>query len=229
MDRQIVQLLQAGATSISNLILKTYKRLSLSDEEVMIVIHLLSFQQEGNHFPTLHQLEERLSMPQVRLIQLLQRLLKDEWLTIDEYVDPDTGLRYERYNLELLYQRLYQCLVGENLLNEELVNREALSEVAATEQRTVNLYSQFEQAFGRPLSPFEIETLHIWVEQDRYPEELIITALREAVSVGKLYIRYIDRILLEWQNQHITSVEEARNYSMRFRRHSSARDSHPSL
>ncbi|MFP3380823.1 DnaD domain protein, partial [Bacillus sp. SIMBA_069] len=61
-------------------------------------------------------------------------------------------------------------------------------------------------------------------EQDGYQEELILTALREAATVGKLHIRYIDRILLEWQKQQITSVEQARLYSLNFRRQSSAKD-----
>lgn len=69
-----------------------------------------------------------------------------------------------------------------------------------------------------------METIQIWTQQDCYSEELIVTALREATSVGKLYIRYIDRILLEWQRQQITSVEGARDYSLRFRRQSSSRD-----
>ncbi len=225
MDRQILQLLQEGATSISNLLLKKYKRMSLSDEEMMLIIHLLSFQQEGNRFPTLQQLEERLSMPSVRLIQLLQKLVKEEWLSIDESIDPTSGLRSESYNLEPLYRRLYQCWK-----EEQLAVRESVGETprqAAVGAESGGLYSQFEQAFGRPLSPFEIETLHIWIEQDRYPEELILTALREAVSVGKVYIKYIDRILLEWQRQQIKSAEEARNYSLRFRRHATLRDKQP--
>ncbi|WP_126427210.1 DnaD domain protein [Brevibacillus marinus] len=223
MDRQIVvNALQEGATSISNLLLITYKRLSLTDEEMMLIIHLLSFQQVGNRFPTIQQLENRLSMPSVRLIQLLQKLIKDGWLTIDEEVDQQTGMRYESYNLEPLYKRL-----AERLREEELAVREAVAgtrESAAASVPYKGLYNQFEQAFGRPLSPFEIETLHIWVEEDKYPEELIISALREAAAVGKLYIRYIDRILLEWQRQQITSAEEARHYSLRFRRHHVPRD-----
>jgi DNA replication protein len=225
MDRHIPQLLQEGATSVSNLLLKKYKRMSLTDEEMMLMIHLLSFQQEGNTFPTLHQLEERLSMSSLRLIQLLQKLIKEGWLSIDESVDAYTGLRYESYNLTPLYERLYQCWKKDQLVSKEAY-QETMPEVVQASQTEAlpGLYSQFEQAFGRPLSPFEIETLQIWLEQDRYPEELIITALREASSVGKLYIRYIDRILLEWQRQQIQSVEEARSYSLRFRRSNQIRD-----
>jgi len=229
MDRHIPQLLQEGATSISNLLLKRYKRMSLTDEEMMLMIHLLSFQQEGNTFPTLHQLEERLSMSSLRLIQLLQKLIKEGWLTIDESVDRFTGVRSESYNLSPLYERLYQCWKKDHLVTMEGYGdtaRQAAAFVPYDEQPiTAGIYNQFEQAFGRPLSPFEIETLQTWLDQDRYPEELIITALREASSVGKLYIRYIDRILLEWQRHDIQTVEDARNFSLRFRKQAMARDS----
>lgn len=218
MDRQIVQMLQEGATTISNLLLKRYKRLSLSDEEMMLIIHLLSFQQEGNRFPTLSQLEERLSMPGIRLIQSLQKLTKEEWISIDEIVDPENGKRYEQYNLEPLYYKLNRLLQEEHSFVVPVSESFPQSRLDMGTENTESLYSQFEQTFGRPLSPIEIETMQCWVEQDRYAEDLIMTALREAQSVGKLYIRYIDRILLEWQRQQITTVEDARNYSLRFRR-----------
>lgn len=221
MDRHIVQLLQEGATSISNLLLKRYKRLSLSDEEMMLIIHLLSFQQEGNRFPTLSQLDERLSMPEVRLIQLLQKLTKEEWILIDEIVDPETGKRYEQYNLEPLYYKLHRFLVQEQSFQipvSESFTSSLSDSSGGGREHPQGLYAQFEQTFGRPLSPIEIETMQCWVEQDGYSEELILAALREAATVGKLYIRYIDRILLEWQRQQVTTVEQARNYSLRFRR-----------
>lgn len=224
MDRQILQLLQEGATTISNLLLKRYKRLSLSDEEMMLIVHLLSFQQEGNRFPTLSQLEERLSMPGIRLIQSLQKLTKEDWIAIDEIVDPENGKRYEQYNLQPLYYKLNRLLLEEQTFVVPISESFPSPRLdTGGSEHSLGLYSQFEQTFGRPLSPIEIETMQCWIEQDRYSEELIMTALREAQSVGKLYIRYIDRILLEWTRQQITTVEEARNYSLRFRRASMLR------
>lgn len=235
MDRQIRQLIQEGSTSVSNLLLKNYKRMSLADEEMMLIIHLLSFQQEGNQFPTLSQLEDRLSMSGLRLIQLLQKMMKDQWIGIDENVDEQTGFRSESYNLSVVYDRLYDCLKQSYQVQREAFS-DSRQEVAVTshmdisggpadtmlfsldeEQKPDSLYTQFEQTFGRPLSPIEVETLQIWAEEDGYAEELIIAALREAQSVGKLFIRYIDRILLEWQRNQVNSVEEAREYSQRFR------------
>ncbi|WP_289136063.1 DnaD domain-containing protein [uncultured Brevibacillus sp.] len=226
MDSHILQLLQEGATSVSNLLLKMYKRMSLADDEMMLLIQLLSFQQEGNRFPTLTELEERMSMSSMRLIQSLQKLLKEDWLSIDEFIDPQTGMRHEQYNLTPLYRKLYQTWREQQTDTRavEPLLEPYLETAASMETEPVAIYSRFEQAFGRPLSPFELESIHMWTEQDGYQEELILTALREAATVGKLHIRYIDRILLEWQKQQITSVEQARLYSLNFRRQSSAKD-----
>ncbi|MFS0555595.1 DnaD domain-containing protein [Brevibacillus sp. 179-C9.3 HS] len=222
MDSHILQLLQEGATSVSNLLLKMYKRMSLTDDEMMLLIHLLSFQQEGNRFPTLTELEERMSMTSRRLIQSLQKLLKEDWITIDEFIDPQTGMRHEQYNLTPLYKKLYQTW-REQQADPRIM--EPYIEVAVSlDTEPVAIYARFEQAFGRPLSPFELESIHMWTEQDGYQEELILTALREAATVGKLHIRYIDRILLEWQKQQITTVEQARLYSLNFRRQANVRD-----
>ncbi|EJL40868.1 DNA replication protein [Brevibacillus agri] len=222
MDSHILQLLQEGATSVSNLLLKMYKRMSLADDEMMLLIHLLSFQQEGNRFPTLTELEERMSMSSMRLIQSLQKLLKEDWISIDEFIDPHTGLRHEQYNLTPLYKKLYQTWREQQADPRMLA---PFNEAAATvDSEPVAIYSRFEQAFGRPLSPFELESIHMWTEQDGYQEELILTALREAATVGKLHIRYIDRILLEWQKQQITTVEQARLYSLNFRRQNQSKD-----
>ncbi|GEC89927.1 MULTISPECIES: DnaD domain-containing protein [Brevibacillus] len=222
MDSHILQLLQEGATSVSNLLLKMYKRMSLTDDEMMLLIHLLSFQQEGNRFPTLTELEERMSMTSRRLIQSLQKLLKEDWITIDEFIDPQTGMRHEQYNLTPLYKKLYQTWREQQADPRSM---DPYMEVAVSlDAEPVAIYARFEQAFGRPLAPFELENIHMWTEQDGYQEELILTALREAATVGKLHIRYIDRILLEWQKQQITTVEQARLYSLNFRRQANMRD-----
>lgn len=226
MDSHILQLLQEGATSVSNLLLKMYKRMSLADDEMMLIIHLLSFQQEGNRFPTLSELEERMSLSNMRLISSLQKLLKEEWISIDDYVDPQSGMRHEQYNLTPLYRKLYQNW-REQQSNARMTDSamEPYGEMAvAMDAEPVAIYARFEQAFGRPLSPFELESIHMWTEQDGYQEDLILTALREAATVGKLHIRYIDRILLEWQKQQITSVEQARHYSLNFRRQAPTKD-----
>ena len=75
----------------------------------------------------------------------------------------------------------------------------------------------FEKEFGRALSPFECETLAMWIDQDHHDPIIIKAALRESVMSGKLNFRYIDRILFEWKKNGIQTIDQARKHSQKFR------------
>ncbi|MNI86948.1 DNA replication protein DnaD [compost metagenome] len=63
----------------------------------------------------------------------------------------------------------------------------------------------------------ELEMISGWLDQDRFPEDLILAALKEAVFAGKVHFRYIDRILLEWQRNRVLTVEQAKEHRQKFR------------
>lgn len=92
---------------------------------------------------------------------------------------------------------------GDDLEEEELHER--------------SLFSIFEKEFGRPLSPMEYEAISGWVDEDRYPEELILLALKESVFAGKVHFRYIDRILLEWSRNRVKNAQDVKAYTQKFR------------
>ena len=50
---------------------------------------------------------------------------------------------------------------------------ESIEEEQKEKQLQVNLYTVFEKEFGRPLSPFECETLGMWEDQDQHHPNLI--------------------------------------------------------
>src|SRR5699024_285231 len=81
------------------------------------------------------------------------------------------------------------------------------------------IFILFEQEFGRPLSPFEIETINHWLDDDYYSPEIIKAALREDVLMSKLNFNYIERILRTWENKGNKTVEQAREKSRSFRDH----------
>ena len=80
-----------------------------------------------------------------------------------------------------------------------------------------DLYTCFEKEFGRPLSPFECESLAMWMDDDHHDPIIIKAALRESVMSGKLNFRYIDRILFEWKKNGIKTIEQAKNHGRKFR------------
>jgi len=207
MEKFILKLLKEGVLSVSTALVKHYKDIGLSDLEFILVIHIMNFKNEGFDFPTTEQLKKRMTMDEPVILSLLQRLIKNGYLAVEDKMDK--GVRSELIHIDPLYQKLAQYLLAvqskEKVSQQELKPRE-------------NLYTIFEQEFGRPLSPIEAENLAMWQDNDFYSDELIIAALREAVISGKLYFRYIDRILLEWQRNRIRTPQQAREFSLRFRK-----------
>jgi DNA replication protein len=205
--------IQAGSIAIPNGLLMNYPRLGIDEDEMMVLIHMHSFIESGNYFPTPEQLSSRMTVTAQQCMQLLRTCMQKGVLKIEEHEDPEQHMYSETYTLEPLWEKLIR------LMEEKKVDRE--QEAKADEES--QLYSIFEKEFGRPLSPIECETLAMWIDQDQHRSELIIASLKEAVLSGKMNFRYIDRILFEWKKNGIKTVEEAKQYGEKFRRYRNQR------
>ena len=72
------------------------------------------------------------------------------------------------------------------------------------------IFDMFQKELGRNISPMEYEIINAWLEKG-FSEELVEGALKEAVYNGVSSLRYIDKILYEWQKKgykKMTKVEE---------------------
>ncbi len=69
------------------------------------------------------------------------------------------------------------------------------------------MYTFFEKEFGRTISSMEYEIIHAWLEKG-FSEELILGALKEAVYNGVNNLRYIDKILYEWQKKGYKTMKD---------------------
>ena len=212
----------AGIAQLPYALLRFYHQLGLSDSEVLLLIQLLGFRQaEFNEFPTLEELASRMGLAPEGIARMLQRLMRDGYITIDEHRDEERDIQYERYDLHGLYAKLAMCTaeeVSQARSEQQKSNASRLdSNSVQKEEEERNMFSIFEKEFGRPLSPMECETISSWLDQDRYQEELILMALKEAVFAGKVHFRYIDRILLEWSRNRVKNVQDAKAYTQRFR------------
>ncbi|WP_340004121.1 DnaD domain-containing protein [Paenibacillus sp. FSL K6-0276] len=229
--------LENGMAVIPYALLKYYRKLNLSGSEAMLLIHLLSFRQvEGIDFPSLEELQVVTGRSISVLAGELQKLMKEGFISIDGDNDELRDIHYERYNFSGLYGKLGAYLatvVQEHEQDKHLRGYATSAPRAASgggfgtptsspsqlgvEEESRNLFSIFEKEFGRPLSPMECETISSWVDQDRYPEELILLALKESVFAGKVHFRYIDRILLEWARNRVKNAQDVKNYTQKFR------------
>lgn len=209
MDRSImVKWINEGNVSIPVRLIQDYKKLGLNESEVMLLIHFHSFIQRGNSFPTPQLIASQMSLSETECLSMLQSLLKRGFLELTEQSD-ENNIFYEAFTLSPLWDKLVTLALEENL-------EETIQDNYEEEQ---SLYQLFESEFGRPLSPMECELITMWLDQDNYNSGLIKAALMEGVVSGKRNLRYIDRILIEWNKNGVKTVQEAKEYGQKFRQH----------
>lgn len=69
------------------------------------------------------------------------------------------------------------------------------------------IFDMFQKELGRNISPMEYEIINAWLEKG-FSEELVEGALKEAVYNGVSSLRYIDKILYEWQKKGYKKMAE---------------------
>ncbi|MER2105859.1 MAG: DnaD domain-containing protein [Solibacillus sp.] len=199
---------EQGNVNVPQLFFQFYKELAVADDEALIVLQLLSFEAQGIDFPTPNDLANRTHFQVNHISLMLQRLMQKGLLEITQGVDA-SGKLSEKYSLFPLWSRLVD-------LYEASLNKQ---EEVTVQQDAAAIFGQFEQEFGRLLSPIEIETVNMWLDQDGHTPKIIRAALKEAVLAGKLSMRYVDRILFEWKKKNIKSLQQIEKHSEQFRQH----------
>lgn len=203
--------IEKGNVTIPQTFFQHYKLLNISDDEALLLMHLLAFHSEQNDFPTPNDLSKRLSISENEISIKLQRLLQKGFLEITQGVDA-AGIVYERYSLYPLWERLLDLL--ESFTVEKQTKEEKNEEG--------EIFTIFEQELGRLLSPMEIETIAMWIDNDKHSPAIIKQALKEAVLAGKISLRYIDRILFEWKKKNITTVKQVEKRTEQFHQKTTA-------
>ncbi len=108
--------------------------------------------------------------------------------------------------------------IGEDRRGEDRKGKDRGVEVREEKQPTpttpfnqdfASLYKAFEQETGKALSPLQMEDLQYMLED--FNADVILEALKEAVSQGKANFAYIKAILNRWKQDNLMTVELVRN------------------
>ena len=183
------------------LLLENYKKLKISENQVVIILmidHLLS---QGNPFITADLLSLKMSLDIKEIDRLIADLLTRglmEYTTINgKTVTTLNPLK------EKLYSEFKISVSRENEVNSnEKINAELN-----------NIFETFQKELSRALSPLEISRIREWVALG-YNDNIIIDALKEALSQGKKSLRSVDKILLSWakreelENEGKTAIQD---------------------
>lgn len=78
------------------------------------------------------------------------------------------------------------------------------------ENKKQDFFSKFQVDYGHSLSGMDYELINAWLEHE-FSEEMVLGALAEAKYNGVLTLRYIERILYEWQKKGYKTMQDVNN------------------
>lgn len=206
-DKMWQALLAAGSTNVNNLLLHHYHDLGMSTSQLMVYLELMSYIDQGVREPSLALIAKHLGTDEQQVGSLIHEMITQHLLAQRLETQP-SGKQAAVYDFSPLWERLAQFIEQGGHLAPLPTDDQALTRE--------KIFQQIQVEFGRTPSPFELEYINQWIDQDQYPLELIQLALKEAVVNGKYTLKYIDRILLRWQQNNITTPAQVRAEQRRF-------------
>ncbi|KRL62099.1 DnaD domain protein [Latilactobacillus fuchuensis] len=196
--------LNGGQVSISRLLLQEYRTLKMSTDELTVYLQLTDFASQGDQFPDLALIGERMQLPAKTIYELVHRLIQKKLITLESR-ENEQGQAVDRYDLTPTLMKLsILAMQAEQAVQADL-----------DQNQRAMIFNQVEQLFGRPLSPLETEIIANWLDLDRYNPDLIQLAVREAVFNQVYSLKYVDRILLNWQKQNIKTKDDLQDYQQK--------------
>ena len=185
----------SGSTSVPNALLQNYRKLQLTADECLLIAWLMQRHPEESFVIDVRATCIQFGIDERQLFSIIQHLMDRQVLEIKQREAKD-GKKVDYYSFKPLLRQL------------EVLFKQSSFSVEKMSQKDVNVLALIEQEFNRQLSGFEIEMISGWIHKDKYPQELIVAALKEAILNQAHNVKYIDRILLAWKHKGITSVQQ---------------------
>ena len=185
MVSKVIDLIKNEPFYIPNILFKNYRKLNITDSELIVLIYLMNSDVSFNP----KKISKDLNFELNEIMNIINSLTEKGILKIDII---DKKVREEVINLEELYKKLSFIII-----NGEI------------QEKSNNIFDVFEKEFGRTLSPMDYEIISEW--QKNYNDEIILLALKEAVFNGVNNLRYIDKILIDWSKKGIKNEQDIIN------------------
>lgn len=161
--------------------IKEALKLNLSLNEFLL---LLYFDNSYDSIFDIALLSKTLNMSEEQILQAYGSLMAKKLIKVVAIKD-GYGKVIEKVSLDNFYNEIKT----EYKTKEEEIKKE-------------DIYTIFEKEFGRTLSSMDYEIINAWIDNG-FSEDLVIAALKEAVYNGVPNLRYIDKVLYEWNRKGI--------------------------
>lgn len=173
-----------GAVDFRFLLLDAYKKVGLSENEVLVALMVDHLIEQGNSLVTVDMLSLKMNLPSKDIDKIVVSLMKKGFLLYD------TNDGKMKTSLAPLQARLYSEFAS-SLEKDKSALLSKEREDALTE-----LNAFFENKLGRSLSPLESSMINDWLDASFKPAE-IKDALQDCLSLGKKTIKAVDKRLRE--------------------------------
>lgn len=198
MNQNILDIFKTGYMTIPLFMFKIKEKININLESFLLLNYLID--KNITVFDPVN-LSQIFNVSLEEIMSYMSELTSKKLVTV-EVKKNEKGVLEEVINLELFYSKVKNLLIDE--INKPVENSETI-------------FSKFENEFGRVLSSMEYEIINAWISSQK-SEELILEALKEAVMNGVSSLRYIDKILYEWEKKGYKSKEDIEKSRQNFRR-----------
>ena len=195
----LVEILKKGNFVVPMYIFSLRDKLNLKFEELIFLIYLSN---KGDKVLfDVNFFSKELNMDVKEILSYIDSLTDKKYISL-EVLKNDKNVMEEYINLDMFYDKLTNYMIEDiNMTKEE---------------ESTNVFEAIEKEFARPLTPVEYEIIHAWIEAGT-SEELILEALKEAVFSGVFNLRYIDKIIYEWNKKGVKSKNDIESNRKNFK------------
>nr|WP_308440156.1 DnaD domain protein [Lentilactobacillus fungorum] len=203
LERFAQELLKQGQTTVSNYLLKNYHRIGLDNEELLIYLLIKGEYDLVVPMPEIDDLQRQSGFDKQKLFNIFHQLIEKKLAAITQVTL--LGQQVDAYDFSQLYDKLSR------LQSEEVESKIDDQKTANVSERQA-VFESIEKEFGRTLSSIEMETISQWLDIDHYDPRIIQLALKEAVLSQVYNLKYMDRILINWEKKNLKSPQQVENY-----------------
>lgn len=174
--------------TIPKYVLTYSKELGLDMNALILLIYFLN--QKNKEIFDYKKIIDDLDFSEKELLDSIS-LLKDKRLLSIQMEKNELGILEEKIDVSSFYEIIFSKFLDEK----------------KDEKDHGDLFNNFEKEFGRTLSPMEYEIINNWIESG-ISNDLILAALKETVFNGVNNLRYVDKILYEWNKRGIKKASD---------------------
>lgn len=186
MNEVVFKTLKEKNFIVKNFLIKLAVELNLTLDDTLILMYFMNQEEPTLNLPTMVQ---TIYLPEERIMASFQKLVGIKLITVKIEKDAK-GVRKEVISLDNIIKFATTDITSKHKVEEK-----------------DNIFEKFETEFGRGLTPMEYEIINDWLNQG-LSKELIVEALREAIYNGAKSLRYINKILISWQEKGYKTKED---------------------